>query len=105
MNYAGPLMQLSTQELFRHSLLVYVAPFTVPLSWFILYKTRYGLRLRAVGENPAAVDTAGISVVGLRYSAVVIGGVLWCGIAGCIYRNFFRLTLQKICLQDVVLLH
>ena len=47
----------------------------------ILYKTRFGLRLRAVGENPAAVDTAGISVVGLRYAAVGICGVL-CGIAG-----------------------
>jgi purine-nucleoside phosphorylase len=53
----------------------------VPLSWWVLYRTRFGLRLRAVGENPAAVDTAGISVVGLRYAAVVICGVL-CGLAG-----------------------
>ncbi len=64
-----------------HSLLVYIAFATVPLSWWVLYRTRFGLRLRAVGENPAAVDTAGISVVGLRYSAVLIAGVL-CGIAG-----------------------
>jgi ABC-type uncharacterized transport system permease subunit len=47
----------------------------------LLYRTRFGLRLRAVGENPAAVDTAGVSVVGLRYAAVAICGVL-CGIAG-----------------------
>jgi general nucleoside transport system permease protein len=53
----------------------------VPASWWVLYRTRFGLRLRAVGENPAAVDTAGISVVGLRFAAVGICGVL-CGIAG-----------------------
>ena len=75
MNEAGPLMQFYSELLSGHSLLVYVALLTVPISWFILYKTRYGLRLRAVGENPAAVDTAGISVRGLRYSAVIIGGV------------------------------
>ena len=64
-----------------HTILVYVALACVPLTWFVLYQTRFGLRLRAVGENPAAVDTAGISVVGLRYAAVLICGVL-CGIAG-----------------------
>ena len=48
----------------------------VPLTYWALYSTRFGLRLRAVGENPAAVDTAGISVRALRYSAVVICGVL-----------------------------
>ncbi|MEM9524546.1 MAG: ABC transporter permease, partial [Pseudomonadota bacterium] len=64
-----------------HSILVYVAIIAVPLTWWILYRTRFGLRLRAVGENPASVDTAGISVVGLRFAAVAIAGVL-CGIAG-----------------------
>ncbi|MGJ8615993.1 MAG: ABC transporter permease [Sulfitobacter sp.] len=64
-----------------HSILVYMAFAAVPLSWWLLYRTRFGLRLRAVGENPAAVDTAGVSVVGLRYAAVAICGVL-CGIAG-----------------------
>jgi simple sugar transport system permease protein len=64
-----------------HSILVYMAFAAVPLTWWILYRTRFGLRLRAVGENPAAVDTAGVSVVGLRYAAVAICGVL-CGIAG-----------------------
>ncbi len=52
-----------------------------PLSWWVLYRTRFGLRLRAVGENPESVDTAGISVVRLRYTAVAITGVL-CGLAG-----------------------
>ena len=64
-----------------HSILVYLAFAAVPATWFILFRTRFGLRLRAVGENPAAVDTAGVSVVGLRYAAVAICGVL-CGIAG-----------------------
>ncbi|WP_295313130.1 ABC transporter permease [Roseobacter sp.] len=64
-----------------HSVLVYLAFLTVPVTWWVLFRTRFGLRLRAVGENPAAVDTAGVSVIGLRYAAVVICGVL-CGIAG-----------------------
>lgn len=64
-----------------HSILVYVAFAAVPLTWWLLFRTRFGLRLRAVGENPAAVDTAGVSVVGLRYAAVGICGIL-CGIAG-----------------------
>ena len=64
-----------------HTALVYVALLLVPLSWWVLYSTRFGLRLRAVGENPAAVDTAGVSVVGLRFAAVAICGVL-CGLAG-----------------------
>ncbi len=64
-----------------HTPLVYVALLAVPFTWYVLFRTRFGLRLRAVGENPAAVDTAGVSVVGLRYAAVAICGVL-CGIAG-----------------------
>ncbi len=64
-----------------HTLIVYLALLAVPLSWYILFRTRFGLRLRAVGENPGAVDTAGVSVVGLRFAAVAICGML-CGIAG-----------------------
>ncbi len=64
-----------------HTFLVYVAILLVPWSWWVLYRTRFGLRLRAVGENPASVDTAGVSVVRLRYAAVMITGVL-CGLAG-----------------------
>lgn len=63
------------------SALVYMAFLMVPVTWWILFRTRFGLRLRAVGENPAAVDTAGVSVVWLRYAAVLICGVL-CGLAG-----------------------
>ena len=64
-----------------HGALVYVALLAVPLTWWVLYRTRFGLRLRAVGENPASVDTAGISVIRLRFAAVAITGIL-CGLAG-----------------------
>jgi ABC-type uncharacterized transport system permease subunit len=64
-----------------HPILVYIAFAAVPFTWWLLFRTRFGLRLRAVGENPAAVDTAGVSVVGLRFAAVGICGIL-CGIAG-----------------------
>lgn len=74
----GPLY---AEVISGHSILVYAALALVPLSWWVLYRTRFGLRLRAVGENPAAVDTAGVSVVGLRFIAVGITGVL-CGLAG-----------------------
>jgi ABC-type uncharacterized transport system permease subunit len=61
--------------------LTYLAFVAVPVSWWILYRTRFGLRLRAVGENPGAVDTAGISVSWLRYRAVICAGIL-CGFSG-----------------------
>lgn len=64
-----------------HTILVYVAFLCVPLTWWVLFRTRFGLRLRAVGENPASVDTAGVSVTRLRFVAVIIAGVL-CGLAG-----------------------
>ncbi len=64
-----------------HNLLVYIGFLTVAVTWFVVFRTRFGLRLRAVGENPAAVDTAGISVTLMRYQAVIICGVL-CGFAG-----------------------
>ena len=64
-----------------HNLLVYLAFLSVPLTYYVIYKTRFGLRLRAVGEKPMAVDTAGISVTWLRYRAVLCAGLL-CGIAG-----------------------
>ncbi|MCV2865301.1 ABC transporter permease [Defluviimonas sp. WL0075] len=74
----GPLY---SEVLSGHGALVYIALLAVPATWWVLYRTRFGLRLRAVGENPASVDTAGISVVRLRYAAVVITGIL-CGLAG-----------------------
>src|SRR5690554_1858037 len=67
-----------------HYILVYVAFTMVPVTAYVLYRTRFGLRLRAVGENPKAVDTAGISVNKLRYQAVIITGLL-CGLAGAYF--------------------
>lgn len=64
-----------------HKALVYIAFLIVPLVWWVLHRTRFGLRLRAVGENPASVDTAGISVVGMRFRALIVTGLL-CGMAG-----------------------
>jgi simple sugar transport system permease protein len=77
-----PILGLLYSELISgHSILVYLAFFMVPFTWWVLFRTRFGLRLRAVGENPAAVDTAGVSVAWLRYRAVICTGVLT-GVAG-----------------------
>jgi len=72
---------LYSQLLSGHNVVVYLAAALVPASAWLLYRTRFGLRLRAVGENPQAVDTAGISVARLRYLGVLISGLL-CGVAG-----------------------
>src|SRR5204862_1715794 len=72
---------LYAELLSGHNLVVYFAALLVPATAWVLYRTRFGLRLRAVGENPLAVDTAGISVTALRYQALLISGVL-CGVAG-----------------------
>ena len=64
-----------------HNLLVWVALFSVIFTGYVVFRTAFGLRLRAVGEKPEAVDSAGVSVSGLRFQAVIIAGIL-CGIAG-----------------------
>ncbi len=76
--------QIYSELISGHNLLVYIAFLAVPVTWFVLYRTRFGLRLRAVGENPKAVDTAGVSVTRLRYQAVLITGLL-CGFAGAFF--------------------
>ena len=63
------------------NILVYAALASVPLTWWIVTRTRFGLRLRAVGEMPLAVESAGISVPWLRYRAVLLCGLLT-GLAG-----------------------
>lgn len=67
--------------LFGHNALVYLSLLLVPAVWWGVYRTRFGLRLRAVGENPAMVDAAGVSVTRLRYAALTLNGML-CGLAG-----------------------
>ena len=64
------------QIFFNHPALVYPAYVLVPLAFFFLYKTRPGLQLRSIGENPSAADTVGISVSGLRYLHTFVGGML-----------------------------
>ncbi len=75
------LGSLIGEGLLSHNALVYLALLLVPATWWLLFRTRFGLRLRAVGENPQMVDAAGVSVVGLRYAALTLNGML-CGLAG-----------------------
>jgi len=63
-------------SLFKQYGLTYVALLFVPLTWWVLYRTTFGLNLRAVGENPEAADTAGVNVFRVRYAALMIGGAL-----------------------------
>ncbi len=67
--------------LFNQSILVYGAYLLVPLAWFVLEKTTWGLRLKAVGQTPAAADSLGINVDKMRYIATCIGSLL-AGLAG-----------------------
>ncbi len=66
---------------FQHSVLVYGAFLLVPLAWFVLEKTTWGLRIKAVGQNPDAADSLGISVSRVRYACVCLGSAL-AGVAG-----------------------
>ena len=77
-----PLVGPVVGGLFGHTALVYLALALVALVWWLLYRTRLGLRLRATGENPAMVDAAGVSVLGMRYLALAGNGVL-AALAGC----------------------
>lgn len=60
----------------RISIASILAFLLIPICWYVMYKTPFGLRLRAVGENPAAADAAGVKVIRLRYTAVIISGIL-----------------------------
>jgi ABC-type uncharacterized transport system permease subunit len=62
--------------LFNQSLLVYLMYILIPITWFVVFRTPFGLRLRATGEVPEAVDTAGVSVSRMRYYGVALSGLL-----------------------------
>ncbi|MBT3321023.1 MAG: ABC transporter permease [Anaerolineae bacterium] len=66
---------------FQQNIMVYGAFLLVPLAWFILNKTTLGLKIRAVGENPEAADSLGVSVARIRYFTIILGGIL-SGLAG-----------------------
>jgi simple sugar transport system permease protein len=69
---------------FNQSILAYIAGISVVVVWVALYKTTWGLRVRSVGEHPHAADTVGISVVGMRWSSVLAGG-LFAGLGGAFF--------------------
>ena len=66
---------------FSHNLMVYLAFLFVPVAWYILFKTSWGLKVRAVGTHPRAADSMGINVNRTRYEALALGGAL-AGLAG-----------------------
>lgn len=66
---------------FNHNILVYLAYLAVPASWFVLNRTTLGLKIRAVGHNPEAADSLGVSVNGVRYFTLILGGAM-AGLAG-----------------------
>lgn len=66
---------------FSHSLLTYAAYALVPISYYVLNKTTWGLKVRSVGQNPQAADSLGVNVIAVRYASVMLGSAL-AGIAG-----------------------
>ena len=66
---------------FQQSIMTYLAFLLIPIAWYVLYRTTFGLKIRAVGENPAAADALGVSVNRTRYMTVTLGGML-AGVAG-----------------------
>jgi simple sugar transport system permease protein len=83
--------------LFDHNPIVYLALAAVPLSWFVLHRTPWGLRVRAVGTHPRAADSMGIPVRRVRYEALVIGGAM-AGLGGA----YLSLCQAKMFADDIV---
>jgi general nucleoside transport system permease protein len=77
---SGSTPQISKEHLIPGTP-IWIAVFLVPLAWYVLYKTPFGLRLRSVGENPEAADAAGVPVARMRYAGVLLSGIL-AGIGG-----------------------
>ena len=77
---SGSTPQIPREQLIPWTPIV-IAFILVPLTWYVLYKTPFGLRLRSVGENPEAADAAGVRVAKMRYAGVLISGIL-AGIGG-----------------------
>lgn len=88
--FVGPL-------LFNLNPVAYAAFLLVPASWYLLFKTPWGLKVRAVGTHPRAADTMGINVVGIRFAALALGGAL-AGLAGA----YLSLCQAKMFADDIV---
>ncbi len=83
------------EMLFQHSVVIYLAFAAIPLSMWIINKTTFGMSIRAVGENPEAADSLGVSVSRIRWATVTIGGTL-AGIAGAILAIDLGIFQQNI---------
>jgi general nucleoside transport system permease protein len=83
--------------LFSHNPVVYLAFLAVPASWFVLYRTPWGLRVRAVGTHPRAADSMGIDVVKVRYQALLLGGAM-AGLGGA----YLSLCQARMFADDLV---
>lgn len=83
--------------LFDHNPVVYLALLAVPASWLLLYRTSWGLRVRAVGTHPRAADTMGIAVTRVRYQALMLGGAM-AGLGGA----YLSLCQAKMFADDLV---
>jgi general nucleoside transport system permease protein len=83
--------------LFDHNPVVYLAFLAVPGAWLLLFKTSWGLRVRAVGMHPRAADSMGISVVAVRYQALALGGAM-AGLGGA----YLSLCQAKMFADDLV---
>ena len=77
----GPVLAFVDTAFLQHNWFVYLTFALAVLGWIYLFRTREGLHLRMVGENPAAADASGIRVIAAKYVHVVIGGIL-CGLGG-----------------------
>jgi simple sugar transport system permease protein len=87
--YTGPLGMERIPTIFGLSPFFYIGLALVVASWFVLFKTSWGLRIRSVGENPSVAQVSGISVSRTRYLCATIGGMLG-GFAGAIYSLFYN---------------
>ena len=81
---AGADGRVVGEGLLSHNAMVYLALALVPLSWWVLFRTRFGLRLRAVGENDLSAHSIGYNVIGVRYAAIAFGGAM-AGIGGAYF--------------------
>jgi ABC-type uncharacterized transport system permease subunit len=87
--YTGPLGMDRIPTIFGLSPFFYIGLALAVVSWFVLFKTSWGLRIRSVGENPSVAQVSGISVSRTRYLCVTIGGMLG-GFAGAIYSLYYN---------------